>query len=176
MAFEGSHNDVVFAVLNKKADAGTVRTGTLEELAKDRKINLRSFRILEMKGNMQVFPFRVSTRLYPEWPLSKLNHTTDSLAKMVSIALLKMPKTSNAALAADIDGWTIPLDYYPVHELMKELRVRPYENYGKVTIRSIITQYWYSYCDFLDTDQVSFRTFISLNIQTKLNRFFNPLH
>lgn len=26
---------------------------------------------------------------------------------------------------------------------MKELRVRPYENYGKVTIYSIITQYWY---------------------------------
>lgn len=142
LEFKGSHNDVVFAVMNRKADAGTVRTGTMEELAKDRKINLRSFRILNER-EYTGFPFRVSTRLYPEWPLAKLNHTTDSLAKKVSIALLKMPKTSNAALAADIDGWTIPLDYYPVHELMKELRVRPYENYGKVTIRSIITQYWY---------------------------------
>lgn len=108
LEFGGSHNDVVFAVLNRKADAGTVRTGTLEELVKDRKINLGSFRILNER-EYAGFPFRISTRLYPEWPLAKVTNTSDSLAKKVSIALLKMPKTSKAARAADIDGWTIPL-------------------------------------------------------------------
>jgi diguanylate cyclase (GGDEF)-like protein len=142
LEFGGSHNDVVFAIISKKADAGTVRTGTLEKLAGDGKINLKSLRILNER-KYAGFPFLVSTRLYPEWPLAKLKHTSDNLSKMVSIALLHMPESSKAAQAADISGWTIPLDYYPVHELMRELRVRPYENFGRVTIRSIIAQYWY---------------------------------
>jgi diguanylate cyclase (GGDEF)-like protein len=142
LEFGGSHDDVVVAILNRKADAGTVRTGTLEKLARDGKIQLSSLRILNER-KYEGFPFLVSTRLYPEWPLAKLKHTSDNLSKKVSIALLHMPENSRAAQAADISGWTIPLDYYPVHELMRELRVRPYENFGKVTIRSIIAQYWY---------------------------------
>jgi diguanylate cyclase (GGDEF)-like protein len=142
LEFGGSHNDVVASIMSKKADAGTVRTGTLEKLARDGKVNLKSLRILNER-KYAGFPFLVSTRLYPEWPLAKLKHTSDNLSKKVSIALLHMPEDSRAAQAADISGWTIPLDYYPVHELMRELHVRPYENFGKVTIRSIIAQYWY---------------------------------
>jgi diguanylate cyclase (GGDEF)-like protein len=142
LRFSGSHDDVVFAVLSRKVDAGTSRTGTLEKLAKEGKININSLRILNEK-KYQGFPLRISTRLYPEWPLAKLKHTSDNLSKTVSTALLQMPATSAAARAAEISGWTIPLDYYPVHELMKELRLRPYENYGKVTVRGIISQYWY---------------------------------
>jgi len=142
LEFGGSHNDVVTAVITKKVDAGTVRTGTIEKLAKDGKIKLNSLRIIN-EMHYAGFPFRISTRLYPEWPLAKLKHTSDDLSRKVSIALLHMPENSKAAQAAEISGWTIPLDYHPVHELMKELRVRPYENFGKVTVRSIVTQYWY---------------------------------
>ena len=142
LEFGGSHNDVVTAVIARKVDAGTARTGTLEKLAKEGKIKLDSLRILNEK-KYAGFPFRISTRLYPEWPLAKLKHTSDDLSKKVSIALLHMPENSKAAQAAEISGWTIPLDYYPVHELMKELRVRPYEDFGKITLLSIVNQYWY---------------------------------
>jgi diguanylate cyclase (GGDEF)-like protein len=142
LKFGGSHNDVVTAIMRRQADAGTVRTGTLEQLAKDGKIDLSALRILNER-KYAGFPFRISTRLYPEWPLAKLKHTSDELSKIISIVLLRMPEDSKAAQAADISGWTIPLDYYPVHELMKELRVRPYENFGRITVRSIVIQYWY---------------------------------
>lgn len=54
-----------------------------------------------------------------------------------------MPSDSTAAKAANLKGWTIPQDYQPVHELMKELRLGPYKDYGKLTFRGMLERYWY---------------------------------
>ena len=54
-----------------------------------------------------------------------------------------MPADSPANKAAGIGGWTIPLDYHLVHDLMKELRFGPYKEYGLVTWRQAIGQYWH---------------------------------
>ena len=93
-----------------RVDAGTVRTDTLERLAKDEGLNLSVFRVINEKY-YEGFPHRVSTALYPEWPLAKLKHTPDELAKRVAVELLSMPADSPANKAAGIGGWTIPLDY-----------------------------------------------------------------
>lgn len=141
LRFADTHDAVVYAVRDHKADAGTVRTDILERMAAEKTIELGAFRILnrqEEKG----FPFLLSTRLYPEWPLAVVRHTNDALAEQVVSALLKMPRNSLAAKAGKIAGWTIPLDYHPVHDLMKELRLAPYQNYGKVTLSEVIGQYW----------------------------------
>ena len=47
-----------------------------------------------------------------------------------------------AAQAARIAGWTIPVNYQPVHELMMDLSVGPYSSLNKFTLRDFIYRYW----------------------------------
>lgn len=126
LSFSGFPQDkVTHAVLANEVDAGTVRTGTLERMAKEGLIKIEDIRILN-PHHADDFPFAHSTHHYPEWPLSKLSHVSESLAKHVALALLSIPEDSPVAKAARSAGWTVPLDYTPVHELMKNLQVGPY--------------------------------------------------
>ncbi len=136
------HDLIVYAVKNSEVDAGTVRTDTLERMAEDGLIEINEFKVLNQQ-HVEGFPFMLSTRLYPEWPFAKLRHAPDELSVKVAVALLTMPADSQAARAAKCAGWTIPLDYNPVHECLKELRVEPYEGYGEVTLGEVLRQYWY---------------------------------
>ncbi len=53
-----------------------------------------------------------------------------------------MHREAQAAKAARCAGWTIPLNYQPVHECLKALRVAPYADYGKTTLRGAFQEYW----------------------------------
>ncbi|MFV1997263.1 MAG: PhnD/SsuA/transferrin family substrate-binding protein [Acidiferrobacterales bacterium] len=141
LRFSGFPQDkIVHAVRSGEVDAGTIRTDTLERMAIEGKIELADFRILNPRKKSG-FPFWHSTRLYPEWPFAKLKHTPDKLAQRVAVALLTLPADSAAALAARSAGWTIPLDYAPVHELFRQLKVRPHENMGKLTPGQLWDEY-----------------------------------
>jgi signal transduction histidine kinase len=142
LRFGQTQDAVVHAVRDGTVDAGTVRTDTLERMSDKGEIDLSEFHILNRQSSNE-FPFALSTRLYPEWPFAKLKHTDNTLAQKVIIALLRMPPDSPAAKAGKIVGWTIPLDYRPVHELMRELQIGPYKNFGKVTLISAVRQHWY---------------------------------
>ncbi|MCK4788933.1 MAG: PhnD/SsuA/transferrin family substrate-binding protein, partial [Desulfobacteraceae bacterium] len=143
LKFSGFPQDnVVYAVRDKLIDAGTVRTDTLERMARDGLINLGQFKILGQKSSNN-FPFLRSTPLYPEWPFAKLAHTSPELAKQVTSSLLNLPGNSIAAHAIQSVGWTIPLDYHTVQELMQELEVGPYQYMGRLTIQSMLIKYWW---------------------------------
>jgi len=132
---------IVYAVRDGKADAGMVRTDTLERMAADGKIRLEQFRILNPQ-QAPGFPFALSTRLYPEWPFAKVGQTSDELAQKVAIALLSLPPGHPAVKASKSAGWTVPLDYTPVHDLYRELRVGPYQDYGKMSTAYVLRSYW----------------------------------
>ena len=87
------------------------------------------------------FPYLLSTPLYPDWAFAGLRHTPETLAQRVTIALLKMSPGDAAASAGGYAEWTIPLDYHSVQQLMMELRVGPYRNYGKLTYLDLLKQY-----------------------------------
>lgn len=142
MQFGGTHDNVVYAVQNGEVDAGTVRTGILEKMNNEGKIDINDFKILHQQYP-ENFSLLTSTRLYPEWPFAKVKHTSDELAKQVSIALLSMPCDCIRAKDIGIAGWAIPNDYQEVHDCLKELRVSPYEELGKITLTNLIQQYWY---------------------------------
>lgn len=134
LRFGQSHDAVVYAVQQGQADVGTVSTNILEQMAIEGKINLQNIRILNPQlyyGDS--FPFVVSTRLYPEWPFAVTRHTPGDLAEQVAIALLKLPKHHPAAIAAGSEGWTIPLNYQPIHECFQALQVHPYKDFGRTT-------------------------------------------
>ena len=53
-----------------------------------------------------------------------------------------IPSKSKAAKAGKYAGWTVPSNYQPIHETLRMLKVVPYENYGEITLRAVITKYW----------------------------------
>jgi PAS domain S-box-containing protein len=133
-------DDIVFAVRDGEVDAGTVRTDILERLAKEGKIRLSDFRVLNAQTTVG-FPFRHSTRLYPEWPFARTEQTPDRLAQRVAVALLTMPEDHPAAVAGRYAGWTVPLDYHRVHELFQELGIGPYHH--ELTLALLWSTYWH---------------------------------
>jgi len=143
LRFAGFPQDnIVFDVRDGRVDAGTVRTDILEGMASQGVIDLAAFRILNPQ-TADDFPFLHSTRQYPEWAFAKARRTPESLASEVVVALLQMPEDHPAARAGDYAGWTVPLNYQPVHDLFKALEIGPYSRISRITFVDVIQQYWY---------------------------------
>ncbi|MDX1296538.1 MAG: PhnD/SsuA/transferrin family substrate-binding protein, partial [Sulfurimonadaceae bacterium] len=166
LSFLDTHDEVVYHVKNRQYDVGIVRTATIEKMVHEGKIDPEHFNIIDAKS-YEAFPYYISTRLYPEWPFSKLNHVSRDMAKEVSVALMQMAADDPAAKVAKIRGWTIPEDYRSVEEVLKQLALPPYEDYGKVTFEGVVKTYGYWLVFFL----ILFLLFVALWLFTlKLNR------
>ena len=143
LRFSGFPQDnIVFDVRDGKVDAGTVRTDILEGLAGQGAIELTDFRILNQQVGDE-FPFLHSTHLYPEWAFAKARPTLDMLASKVAVALLQMPEAHPATRAGDYAGWTVPLNYQPVHDLFRQLEIGPYARSARFTLIDAVRHYWY---------------------------------
>ncbi len=125
VVFAGKHDNVIFAIQNGQADAGTVRTDTLERMLAGGSISMEDFKIINEQNS--TFPFVYSTTLYPEWPLAKTAKTSEALAQEVVDALKQIKKDNPAARKARIVGWSDPLDYSKVEELQKALGIGAYK-------------------------------------------------
>ncbi len=143
LSFGDTHDAVVNAVLQGEVDAGTVRTDTLERMAAEGKIKLQDFKIInQQQDSSGKFPFVHSTPLYPEWPFAVTKNVPVEISEKVAGALLNMSPDSPAAKAAKSEGWTIPLNYRPVHELFLDLHIGPYEELGEITLQQLIQKLW----------------------------------
>lgn len=127
-------DDIVTTVQKGITDAGTVRTGVLEQMASEGRIRLEEFRILNPQS-VPGFNSLLSTRLYPEWPLAKTDRISDELAEQIVVALLTKVKGPYNV------SWTIPHDYNPVHDLMRELQIGPYVQ-KKASPLLLLKHYW----------------------------------
>jgi signal transduction histidine kinase/CheY-like chemotaxis protein len=142
LRFGETHDEVVLEVRDGHVDAGTVRTNTLEQMAAEGKISLDDFYVFpRLRGRDEATPYLVTTREYPDWPMAKVAQTPDELAEKVAVALLQMRSDSPAAKAAECAGWTIPLNYQPVHDLLKVLRLGPYKDLGRITVGAVLETY-----------------------------------
>jgi two-component system sensor histidine kinase TtrS len=141
LRYTGTHERVVHAVLAGTIDAGTVRSDTLERMAENGTIHLQQIKILN-KQQVNDFPFLLSTALYPEWPMAAIKSTPDRLSRLVAGALMTMESNDPAALASQSAGWTIPLNYQPVHDCLLDLKIGPYKDYGKFSLTDVLSRYW----------------------------------
>jgi two-component system sensor histidine kinase/response regulator len=142
VTFGETQDEVVMAVLSGKVDAGTVRTNELEQMAAEGKISLDDVAVFpRLSGSKETLPYLLTTRQYPNWPFAKAAQTPDDIAEQVAVALMTMPSDSPAARASSSAGWTIPLNYQPVHDCLKLLHLGPYSNIGQVSIADIIRNY-----------------------------------
>jgi ABC-type phosphate/phosphonate transport system substrate-binding protein len=103
LRFAGTDDEVVTAVLQGKADAGTVRTGFLEAMVAEGRLRMLDIQVLrppELRNDETPLPFISSTRLYPQEPLAALHHVPRGLVAQVALHLLQMPARDGAARAA----------------------------------------------------------------------------
>lgn len=140
VSFYGTHEAVVHAVMEGRADAGTVRSDTLERMAAEKKIDMGDISVIAPK-NYPDFNYFTSTRLYPEWPIATTKWTPDVLAEKVAVALISMPPDAEAAQHSHSMGWTIPLDYQSIHECLKELQLGPYVHNREDAVGYFLEQY-----------------------------------
>ncbi|MDX9838011.1 MAG: PhnD/SsuA/transferrin family substrate-binding protein [Azoarcus sp.] len=121
---------VLAAVERGEVDAGVIRACMLEGLGERASI----FRVLSPRS-IEGFPCATSTRLYPNWPMAALHHTSPELARKVAIVLLS--STDGAG-----PGWSVPADYQSVHELFRSLEIGPYTYLRKPGLIELAERYW----------------------------------
>ncbi len=109
---------VIEAVLAGRADAGFVRAGVLEKLAAEGKVDPALFKILNPQ-KLTGFPYGVSTKLYPEWPVAAMPQLSMDTATRLAAALFLMPR-------GGAHGFTAPADYDGVEHLMRRLHLPPF--------------------------------------------------
>lgn len=137
--FFGFHEKVVTAVLQHKVDVGIVRTGVLERMVARGELDLQKLYIINPLNTLGFQPLH-STRLYPEWVLARIAQTPLVIAEKIAAGLLMMPPRHVALSAGGYTGWTVPLDYSAVHELMQRLNVGSYAGYREINHRQYLSQ------------------------------------
>ena len=141
ISYGGTHDAVIQAVANGEVEAGTIRTDALERAVQRGEVKLEDFKVINKLAEDSNFPFLHSTPLYPEWPFAAAKGNDLEVEELVARALLDMPADSLAAKASKSDGWTVPLNYRPVHDLFINLDVAPYDEIGQITLEDLIRDY-----------------------------------
>jgi signal transduction histidine kinase/DNA-binding response OmpR family regulator/ABC-type phosphate/phosphonate transport system substrate-binding protein len=131
---------VVEAVLAGRADAGFVRTGMIERMAIEGKIDVSRLRFIH-RQELPGYPFTSSTQLYPEWPFISLPQVDARMARRVAAALLSIEPGDPVARAAGIYGFAAPADYEPVEMMMREPRMAPFDHAAPITWRELWAQH-----------------------------------
>ncbi|MDO8990786.1 MAG: diguanylate cyclase [Sideroxyarcus sp.] len=136
------HDNVVNAVLQGVVDAGFVRTGLLETLAREGRLDLSRVKILNQQ-QVADFPLLLSTRLYPEWTFAALPHVDENISRRVAATLFQLEDDKATTRAIGIHGFATPSDYARVEELQRELRLPPFDSTPKFTLHDVWTRYYW---------------------------------
>jgi len=145
---DGNQMTVVKAVRDGRVDAGVVRTDILERAATSGVIKITDFSSLSQKNSMD-FPYLRSTELYPEWVFAGFPKAPTELSQKIARALLDLTPDHDAATSGKYMGWSVPLNYQPVHDLLKTLKVGAYRDHGKVNLKDTFFTYRYGIIEFL---------------------------
>lgn len=130
-------------MLSGDTDVGFIRTGIYEELLSENPNLADELKIINPQQLRGGYPFVLSTRLYPEWPLVSLPPHVDSrTVRRVASALFALEPEHAAAQAAGLaGGFSPPADYQSVEMLTRTLRMPPYDQVPRVTWVDILHQY-----------------------------------
>ena len=137
--FEFSYQRVAAEVCNGTADVGVLPAGTLHELPAPCPGGLRV--LPAPRGPDPRYPIDSSTPVYPEAAVAAVGALDEDVVRRVTIALLSVEDGSPVARAAAVSGFAAPLSYTSVQQLMQELRVGPYESFGRLTFTEALQQH-----------------------------------
>jgi hypothetical protein len=112
----GGHSEVVDLVVKKEADCGFVRTGTLEQFARNWKFKLSRIQGLFLDGQGQNSHYIMSTSASNEWPFVALAHVDSATVELVSFALSIMKPYPNPRFKDETLRWSYPVSYKSARE------------------------------------------------------------
>ncbi len=135
VVFTGTQDRVVDYVLDGKADAGTVRSGILERMAKSGRVNLKDIRVLHPVHDD--LPQLHSTKLYPEWAFSAREGIDPAIVAEIQHILISIPPDHKVLNESRYAGWVKPVSYTSVYELMKRLKVGLYAHKPLIDFKSL---------------------------------------
>jgi ABC-type phosphate/phosphonate transport system substrate-binding protein len=134
------HDRVIEALLEGRADAGFVRSGLLESLAEKGLLDVNQFKVIN-RQNLPRFPYAVSTRLYPEWPVATMPQIDRETASRLAAILYLMPPEILGGSTSKLYGFGVPANYDGVETLLRRLRMPPFDLPPKITLLDL----WYQY-------------------------------
>jgi hypothetical protein len=114
------------ATLKNKRDSNTLTVFGGVIFCRDDRQDIRDLRDLKGKTFMAVEETSLGG-----WQAAWREFKAAGIAPYRDFNKLEFAKTHDAVVYA------IPLDYQPVHDLMKELRMGPYRDYGKITLSGV---------------------------------------
>jgi len=125
---------VIDQVRNSQADAGVIRNCLLEQQIAAGLVKPGEFRVLS--PHKTELPCATSSRNYPGWAFAATADTPGQLSRNVLIALLSLPPGDSG------QQWGVPADYHPVHDMLRELKIPPYDFLRQHTLESYVREYW----------------------------------
>ncbi len=131
---------VVQAVASGRVDAGFLAAGIVETMAGEGRVRLDGFRVVN-RQQAERFPFLLLTRLYPDWTFASMAHIPESLAKQVATTLLAMKAANAPPWQGGAIEWTLPFGLESVHQLLRSLRLPPYDKGESFGFRDVLRKY-----------------------------------
>lgn len=134
------HSNTISSVLNGECEVGFARTGVIEAMVSSEKLNLKDIKIINpIKFNH--FNELLSTELYPEWPFAATSHVSLEISRKVASVLLMLEPESKYTSLMNIYGFNIPANYLVVEDMMRSLKLSPFDKVDPMSIQEI----WKSY-------------------------------
>ena len=134
------HARVVDEVLSGRADIGFLRTSVLEMMAEQGALDLSRLRVVNPQQHVG-FPYAISTALYPQWVLAAMPEVSPELANLIAITLLSMAETAPTAHAEIQVSFTVAVDYQPVEEVARTLRLPPFDTAPDFRLVDVLSRY-----------------------------------
>ncbi|TDQ57964.1 two-component system sensor histidine kinase TtrS [Mesocricetibacter intestinalis] len=106
----------LFLLRDDKVDAAIIPLCLMEELSKEKRIEMQLFRPLNLQPNTS--NCALSSELLPNWSLAALSAVPDSLAIKIANALL-------TEIPAHLPQWHLPLDSFRTDFILRELYRHP---------------------------------------------------
>ncbi len=141
-AYFETHEDIVEAVLNGQVDFGVVRTGVLEDMARNDKVHMDFLRMLNELPATPGFPFRRSSVLYPGRTFAALPSVSSDLTHKVEHALVMMNTSDPIVENAGDVGWTDTLNHSQARDCQMVLREGPFVDLKQPGYWETMIKYW----------------------------------
>ena len=126
MRISKRQDDIVLAVRAGVVDAGFVKTGLLEAMAKEGKISLDDFEIVDQRS--EGFANVHSTILYPEWYLLATSDKAKKLSSELKQTAQNLTPEHSAAKKAKINGFVKPLSTKDLDNMLRAMHIAPFDS------------------------------------------------
>ena len=132
----GRHDTVLRKVLAGEFEVGFIRTSIIEDFISKKLMAPGDIKVIN-RQSFGGYPFLVSTRLYPEWPLVALPTADDVVVKRIVAAVFNISPTNPISGNGEIYGFSKPASYLPIERLAKGLKLPPYDVEPKLSLKSL---------------------------------------